>query len=154
MGWREAALSVFVLFSFLLFLFSFFSFCFNGFLFLFLRKHYKAKIMKKMVRKMSNGVKYALCSLFLGLNTAIMWADDGTGKLLLDNSNKALKTLVDSLITLMRTVIGLGAIIVLGMVIFKLFKGEKESAEKLAWWVAGLTIGFALLSVIKETVFK
>ena len=38
------------------------------------------------------------------------------------------------------------------MVIFNMFKGEREAASKLGWWVAGFAIGFVLIEVVKNVV--
>lgn len=70
------------------------------------------------------------------------------GEQVLQTATDALLNIVESVITLLRVVLGLGALVTLVIVIFKLFKGDREAAEKIAWWVAGLTLGFVLLTVV------
>lgn len=83
---------------------------------------------------------------------AVLFAQDNKGRQLLQNMNQALVGILDTLATLVRTVMGLGAIVTLIVVIFKLYKGEREAAEKLAWWVAALTLGFVMLTVVVNLV--
>lgn len=99
---------------------------------------------------MSNGIKamaVMAAGSFFSL-PALAASGDELGKEVIDESRRALADLVENVVTLLQVVMGLGAIVVLAMVIFKVFKGDREAAEKLAWWVAGLTIGFVLLSVV------
>ncbi len=70
------------------------------------------------------------------------------GQQVLDKAGDSLTELLDDLVRLLQIVMALGALVVLAMVVFKIFKGDREAAEKLAWWVAGLAIGFVLLSVV------
>ena len=70
------------------------------------------------------------------------------GETVLTESTSALQNLLDSIVSLLQVVMGIGAIVVLAIVIFQVFKGEREAAQKLAWWVVGLTLGFTLLSVV------
>lgn len=77
---------------------------------------------------------------------------DNLGEQVIDEATDALSELVSSVVTLLQVVMGLGAIVVLAIVVFHMFKGDREAAEKLAWWVAGLTIGFVLLSVVSNLI--
>lgn len=90
----------------------------------------------------------AVCSGFIPAFSA----GDNLGKQVLEEATSSLADLIDTVVTLLQVVMGLGAIVVLAMVIFKVFKGDREAAEKLAWWVAGLTIGFVLLSVVSNLI--
>ena len=76
-------------------------------------------------------------------------AQNTLGQAVIEDSTDALKELLDSVVTLLQVVMGLGAIVVLAIVIFQVFKGEREAAQKLAWWVVGLTLGFTLLTVVQ-----
>lgn len=96
---------------------------------------------RSLLRKAGTALSCAFFSVML-------FAQDNLGKEVITNSTAALKDLLDSVVQLLRVVMGFGAIVVLAMVIFKVFKGDREAAEKLAWWVAGLTIGFVLLTVV------
>ena len=51
---------------------------------------------------------------------------------------------------LLKYVLAVGALVSLTVLIVKLFKGEKEAAERLIYWVLGLSVGFALI-VLLET---
>lgn len=74
------------------------------------------------------------------------------GNELLGASTGALQGLVESLVTFLQVAMGVGAIVVLVIVIFQVFQGEREAAKKLAWWVAGLTLGFTLLTVVSNII--
>lgn len=76
------------------------------------------------------------------------------GQQVITGSTRALSDLVSNIVTLLQVVMGLGAIIVLAIVIFQVFKGEREAAQKLAWWVVGLTLGFTLLSLVAGLIPK
>lgn len=70
------------------------------------------------------------------------------GSEVINASTTALLGIVQDVIRLLRVVLGIGALVTLVIVIFQVFKGEREAASKIAWWVAGLTLGFVLLSVV------
>lgn len=54
----------------------------------------------------------------------------------------------DSFLRLLQIVLVLGAMITLVLVIFDFMSGRQEAGRKLAWWFAGLTLGFVFLSII------
>lgn len=103
--------------------------------------------MKRFLRR----TEVALLSLGLMLISpvAMLAQSDNLGQEVIESSTDALKELLDSVVTLLQVVMGLGAIVVLAIVIFQVFKGEREAAQKLAWWVVGLTLGFTLLTVVQ-----
>ena len=111
----------------------------------------------KLIKSIGRYVRSFVLSALLLSGTSIMsyaqsagggLIGDNLGEAVIEEATGALSDLVDSIVTLLQVVMGLGAIIVLAIVIFKVFKGDREAAEKLAWWVAGLTLGFVLLSVV------
>lgn len=108
--------------------------------------------MKKFFLYSVNRLRLACLTATLALTAPLASAQDDLGTQVLDSSKEALRGLLDSLVSLLQVVMGLGALVVLAIVIFKIFKGDREAAEKLAWWVAGLTVGFALLTVVKNIV--
>lgn len=108
--------------------------------------------MEKLFLNSVNRLRLACLTAALALTGTLASAQDDLGTQVLDSSKEALRSLLDSLVSLLQVVMGLGAIVVLAIVVFKVFKGDREAAEKLAWWVAGLTIGFALLTVVKNIV--
>lgn len=103
--------------------------------------------------KLTNKVRIAVLSAAFTLSSAAGYAtSDNLGQEVLESATDGLVELLDSLVTLLQVVMGLGALICLTIVIFKVFKGDREAAEKLAWWVAGLTIGFVLITVVKNLI--
>jgi small-conductance mechanosensitive channel len=104
--------------------------------------------MKRFLRR----TEVALLSMGLALISPMAQAQSNLGQEVLESSTDALKELLDSLVTLLQVVMGLGAIVVLAIVIFQVFKGEREAAQKLAWWVVGLTLGFTLLTVVQNLI--
>ena len=104
--------------------------------------------MKRLLRR----TEVALLSMGLALISPMAQAQSNLGQEVLESSTDALKDLLDSLVTLLQVVMGLGAIVVLAIVIFQVFKGEREAAQKLAWWVVGLTLGFTLLTVVQNLI--
>lgn len=105
--------------------------------------------MKNLIRK----AQIALLSFGATLLAPVAQAQStNLGDEVLTESKNALVELMDSLVSLMQVVMGLGAIVVLAIVIFQVFKGEREAAQKLAWWVVGLTLGFTLLTVVSNLV--
>ena len=111
--------------------------------------------MKKLFLKAVNKARYGVGAALVALGSyAPMYAQTGEnlGQEVIDSSAHALYGLLESVVTLLQIVMGLGAIVVLAIVIFKVFKGDREAAEKLAWWVAGLTLGFLLLIVVKNLI--
>lgn len=109
------------------------------------------KIFNKMQDKAAYGLAFALSTL-ASTYSGYAAPGDNLGKSVIDESKDALGDLLDSVVSLLQVVMGLGAIVVLAIVIFKVFKGDREAAEKLAWWVAGLTLGFVLLTVVANLV--
>lgn len=94
--------------------------------------------------------RQAICCMGLFLMCTAAFAEtDYTGANVLTGISDSLSSIVENVVNLLRIVLGLGALVTLVIVVFKIFKGEREAAEKIAWWVAGLTIGFVLLSVVK-----
>lgn len=111
--------------------------------------------MKYLFLKSINKMRYVVGAILAALSSASVYAagtGENLGKEVIESSASALYDLVDSVVTLLQIVMGLGAIVVLAIVIFKVFKGEREAAEKLAWWVGGLTLGFVLLIVVKNLI--
>lgn len=109
------------------------------------------EVFIKLVNKARYGVAAVLVALW-GYLPASAQTGENLGKEVIESSASALYDLLESVVTLLQIVMGLGAIVVLAIVIFKVFKGEREAAEKLAWWIAGLTLGFVLLIVVKNLI--
>ena len=110
--------------------------------------------MKKIKENLILARRSFSLALMVFLGKAVTYAQSSNlGQQVLDQTTQSLKQLVGNIVSLLRVVMGIGALVVLAIVIFKVFKGDREAAEKLAWWVAGLAIGFTLLSVVQNNVF-
>lgn len=94
----------------------------------------------------------ALLALATVSSSPLFAAADDMGSQVINGATKALQGIVDDVVKLLQVVMGLGAIVALAIVIFQVFQGEREAAKKLAWWVAGLTIGFVLLTVVSNLI--
>lgn len=116
------------------------------------------KDFKKFPIRTKTAVLASLFIMFSSISTFAFAPGGGStdqiGQELIHGATQGLSDLGDSVVDLIRVIMGLGAIVVLGVVIFKVFKGDREAAEKLAWWVAGLAIGFVLLTIVQEYVLK
>lgn len=49
---------------------------------------------------------------------------------------------------LLQVVMGLGAIVTLVLIVYKMMRGDRESLPKMAMWVLGFAVGLALLSIL------
>lgn len=105
-----------------------------------------------MKTKIITKARIALLSAGLALIAPLANAQMNLGQQVIENSTSALQGLVTSVVNLLQVVMGFGAIIVLAIVIFQVFQGEREAAKKLAWWVVGLTLGFSLLTVVSNLI--
>ena len=110
--------------------------------------------MKKIKSFILSAKYYVLTAavLMAGGIPAMAAKSDSMGRELLTETNDALGNILEDLATLLQTIMGLGGLVVLVTVIFKVFKGDREAAEKLAWWAAGLVIGFVLITVVKNLI--
>lgn len=104
--------------------------------------------MKRFLKK----AEIAMLTAGLMLISPLAQAQINLGEQVLSESKEAMTDLLDSLVELLQVVMGIGAIVVLAIVIFQVFKGEREAAQKLAWWVVGLTLGFTLLTVVSNLI--
>lgn len=109
--------------------------------------------MRNSVFKLFGSAKTkAILALATVCSSSLFAADDDMGRQVIQGATSALQGIVEDVVKLLQVVMGLGAIVVLGIVIFQVFQGEREAAKKLAWWVAGLTIGFVLLTVVSNLI--
>lgn len=58
------------------------------------------------------------------------------------------RSLYSDLASLVQVIIGIAALIILIRVVISMLNGEKESAQKLAWWLVALIVGLVLLQVL------
>lgn len=111
---------------------------------------YVYKILSIM-NKFKNYMKAASASLVLGLASGMnafaqYQAIDGTQAL--SQAGNSMSSLIQSLARVVQIALALGALVTLIMVIYNVFKGEREAASKIAWWVVGLALGFTLVTVV------
>ena len=100
------------------------------------------------LKKLSLKARVAVCSGMLAMTSASSAFAQDIGSELLNSSADSMKNLIAGLVRVLQIALGLGALVTLVMVIFNLFKGEREAAQKVGWWVVGLALGFALISVV------
>lgn len=112
--------------------------------------------MKQFLKNAAAWMRVAFCTAMCALagNYVALAQGDNFGVEVLTQSKTKLQELIESLVQLLQVVLGLGALVTLVMVIFNILKGEREAAQKIAWWVVGLTIGFVLITVVKNLVMS
>lgn len=104
-------------------------------------------------KSLSIKTRIAVCSGALALMSgANAFAQSNIGSDLLNSSADSMKGLVFGLVRVLQIALGLGALVTLVLVIFNVFKGEREAAQKIGWWVIGLALGFALISVVASRI--
>ena len=125
-------------------------------IYLFSKHNLTVKFMKQFIQKSAARMRVAFCTAMCALTGSYVASAQGDnfGVEVLNSSKEQLVDLVDSLVSLLQVVLGLGALVTLVMVIFNILKGEREAAQKIAWWVVGLTIGFVLITVVKNLVMS
>lgn len=108
------------------------------------------------MRKFFNSDAVRCCAFLLVAGLCLFGGDviaqDNMGTRVLTESTRELKGLTDSLLRLLQVILGLGALVSLVVVVYQMFKAEREVSTKLAWWLAGLTVGFVLLTVVKNMI--
>lgn len=97
---------------------------------------------------LASKLRLAFCTFMVFLTTGNVASGQNLGQQVLEKSSTQLTQLLTSVTKLLQIILGLGALVTLVMVIFNIFKGEREAATKIAWWVAGLTLGFVLITVV------
>lgn len=106
--------------------------------------------MKNFLTRFGNGLRVAVLTVLAGAATGVpaVAQSSNAGKTVLDDATREFSGLLDSLASFLRIALGAGALIMLVMAIYQLMKGERDAAQKLAYWVVGLALGFALLTVV------
>lgn len=67
-----------------------------------------------------------------------------------DGAIGGMRSLYGSLARLLQIIIGIGALFVLVLIVFRILQGDKEAAAKLGWWLVGLAFGFTMITVLAE----
>lgn len=108
--------------------------------------------MKNYLVNLGQNARRAVTSCSVVLLSAVVHAQN-EGQQVLSAADQGLRSLETTLVSLLKGLIGLGALITLAMLVFKLLKKDREAAESVAWWVGGFTIAFVLISVVQRIVF-
>ncbi len=104
--------------------------------------------MKNFLTRFGNGLRVAVLTVLAGAATGVPAVAQNAGQQVLQQATSSFSELLDSLASFLRIALGAGALIMLVMAIYQLMKGERDAAQKLAYWVVGLALGFALLTVV------
>lgn len=114
--------------------------------------------MKRLFSNMSTWFRTAFATILAFLSGGIynlVFAQGGDdGNAVLQQISNSMGSMVGSVITIARIGLIIGGAILLIMVIFNLFKGERDAAGKLGWWVVGLAIGIGILTILEGLVGK
>lgn len=110
----------------------------------------------KNLGKIGNGARVAALTVALAIAApAELLSQTVTGqegKQFLADVNSGLKNIMTDLTALLRTIMGIGAIVMLVVVVYQLAKGEREAAEKLGKWAAALVLGFVLMAIVNKLI--
>ena len=104
--------------------------------------------MEKIFKRAGLYLKYAAISAALAVTEGVVMAQDNLGEQLLTESNRQFVSLGTSLVAFLRTILLLGGLICLVVVVYDVIKGEREAAQKLGKWAAGLIIGFVGMQIL------
>ena len=104
------------------------------------------------LKSLSLKARIGVCTAAVALANANAAFAQNLGNDILNESANSMQGLVAGLVRVLQIALGLGALVTLVMVVFNLFKGEREAAQKIGWWVVGLALGFALISVVATRV--
>lgn len=113
--------------------------------------------MKKFFANLSLKARIAFLSVMAGLSSVSSFAQAGgrssdqVTQLILDNSAREVAGIVPGIIKVLKYAVLIGGAISLLLVVFNIIQGERDAAKKAGWWLVGLGLGFAILSVL-ETV--
>ena len=104
--------------------------------------------MEKIFKRAGLYLKYAAVSAALAVTEGVVMAQDNLGEQLLTESNRQFVSLGTSLVAFLRTILLLGGLICLVVVVYDVIKGEREAAQTLGKWAAGLIIGFVGMQIL------
>ncbi len=108
-------------------------------------------------KKFGTGARMAACTLVAGFaagSQRAMAQGGGSvsgaqmGQSILSNTESALSQLVGNIIGVLQILLGIAALVSLFVVIYNIFKQERDAAQKAIWWVVGLAAGWAAMTVV------
>lgn len=104
--------------------------------------------MKNLLKKAGLYLKYAAVTTALAVTEGIAIAQDNLGEQLLQETNRQFVGLGNTLVTLLRTVLIIGGVVMIVVIVYDIMKGEREAAQKLGKWFAGLVVGFVVMEIL------
>lgn len=115
--------------------------------------------MKKFFKSCSARVRVALCMMVAacgvlvssGMNAAYAQAQD-IGHEILNETQSTMTDLIMDIIGVVQTLLAIAAIVSLFVVVYNIWKQERDAAQKAIWWVVGLAAGWAALYAIGSLV--
>ena len=111
--------------------------------------------MMNIFKNFGTGAKMALATIAAGFVAgtqqvmAFAPSDGGQmGQQILNQTESAMSSLVTSIIGVLQILLGIAALVSLFVVIYNIFKQERDAAQKAIWWVVGLAAGWAAMTVV------
>lgn len=110
----------------------------------------KNVIMVKNFFKFFSGARRGVCTAAALAGTMVSQTafaqTEGTD--ILDAAATSMSSLGVTLGRVVQIALLIAALVTLVMAVINVLKGEREAASKIAWWVIGLALGFAFVSII------
>ena len=112
--------------------------------------------MKKFFANLSLKARIAFLSVMAGLSSVPSFAQAGgtsdpVTEAILRGSSDSLAGIIPGIVKVLKYAVLIGGAISLLLVVFNIIQGERDAAKKAGWWLVGLGLGFAILSIL-ETV--
>lgn len=105
--------------------------------------------MKKFFANLSLKARIAFLSVMAGLSSVPSFAQaDQITQRILDGSAEKMAGIVPGIIRVLKYAVLIGGAISLLLVVFNIIQGERDAAKKAGWWLVGLGLGFAVLSLL------
>lgn len=117
-------------------------------------------LMTNKIKLFGASAKVAVCTVMAALASGSQMAfaqgtntgDPNIGKTILQDTQRSLSGLVDDIIGVVQILLGIAAIVSLFVVIYNIWKQERDAAQKAIWWVVGLSAGWAALYVVGQLI--
>lgn len=109
--------------------------------------------MKQFFNRFLAALRVGFCTVMVALTGgAPAYAQGGgvqdLGNQVLGEGVTTFKTLMTNFTRFLQIALGAGALVMLVLAVYQLMKGERDAAQKMAYWVIGLALGFALISIV------
>lgn len=112
--------------------------------------------MKKFFANLSLKARIAFLSVMAGLSSVPSFAQGKGGatdtitQSILDGSANQMAGIVPGIVRVLKYAVLIGGAISLLLVVFNIIQGERDAAKKAGWWLVGLGLGFAILSLLES----